>query len=75
LTAIPTPIKQTAYLMSNWLMKDINGYKLRFNISGSKTNYKNFVLQIIIFDEQMQQIQQKNVSNIIIGDKNLNKNV
>ncbi len=70
--AIPTPIKQTAYLMSNWLMKDINGYKLRFNISGSKTNYKNFVLQIIIFDDQM---QQKHVSDIMIGDKNLNKNV
>jgi hypothetical protein len=72
LIAIPTPIKQTAYLMSNWLMKDINGYKLRFNISGSKTNYKNFVLQIIIFDDQM---QQKQVSNIMIGDKNLNNNV
>jgi hypothetical protein len=72
LIAIPTPIKQTAYLMSNWLMKDINGYKLRFNISGSKTNYKNFVLQIIIFDDQM---QQKHVSDIMIGDKNLNKNV
>ncbi len=70
--AIPTPIKQTAYLMSNWLMKDINGYKLRFNIRGSKTNYKNFVLQIIIFDDQM---QQKQVSNIMIGDKNLNNNV
>ncbi len=53
-------------------MKDINGYKLRFNISGSKTNYKNFVLQIIIFDDQM---QQKQVSNIMIGDKNLNNNV
>jgi len=58
--------------MSGWLLKNVDGYKLRFNINSLGTNYKNFVLQFVVFDYQM---QQKQVSDIIIGDKSLNNKV
>lgn len=60
---------QTSYLMSNWLKKDIDGYKLRFNIS---SDFKNFVIQIIIYDNEMQQTQ---ILDLVIGDKEINFNV
>jgi hypothetical protein len=55
--------------MSNWLKKDIDGYKLRFNIS---SEFKNFTIQIIVYDNKMEQNQ---ISDVVIGDKNINPNV
>jgi len=55
--------------MSNWLKKDIDGYKLRFNIS---SEFKNFAIQIIVYDNKMEQNQ---ISDVVIGDKNINPNV
>jgi hypothetical protein len=55
--------------MSNWLKKDIDGYKLRFKIS---SEFKNFAIQIIVYDNKMEQNQ---VSNIVIGDNETDPNV
>jgi hypothetical protein len=55
--------------MSNWLKKDIDGYKLRFKIS---SEFKNFAIQIIVYDNKMEQNQ---ISDVVIGDKDINSNV
>ncbi len=44
-------IKQKSYLFSNWLQKDVDGYKLRFKIISE--TFELFKLQVFVFDEQM----------------------
>jgi hypothetical protein len=44
-------IQQKSYLFSNWLQKDVDGYKLRFNIFSD--TFEIFKMEVFAFDEQM----------------------
>jgi hypothetical protein len=53
-------IKQKSYLFSNWLQKDVDDYKLRFNITSE--TFELFKLQVFVFDEQMKSTLLKEIT-------------
>ncbi len=45
-------MQQKSYLFSNWLQKDVDGYKLRFKISSESLD--SLKLNVFLFNDQME---------------------